>query len=250
MTESFTRWKGRATGAPSGASELLAQGAPTPDMPEAAQREMDAFITGLAATPAGPAAPWWSTGIAPKLMIGALAITAGALLVSRTRLTTQRSQPTQTAVTIAGTPAPRAPALIQTPSAQTPPRFEQPAATPPAVIESPSEAPAVTAPVPTRRASPEVVAVTPDQLAAEVAMLDRARRALERSPRSALIELETHANTFPRGALAAEREFLAIDATLRAGDHEAAQRRGALFLQRYRSSPYVRRVRALLDALH
>jgi hypothetical protein len=216
-------------------------------MPPAAQREMDAFIASL---PNTQPAPWWSAGVAPKLALTALVAVVSATLLSRgivsTRAPAVRAAPVATPVT---PPAPSAPVLrvsAAAPQAEALPRTAPPATTSEPSIRATSADAGTRAGV--RRADPE--AITPDQLAAEVAMLDRARRRLERSPRDALVELETHAGTYPRGALAAEREFLAVDATLRAGDRGAAERRAARFLQRYGDSPYARRVRALLEDTH
>lgn len=63
-------------------------------------------------------------------------------------------------------------------------------------------------------------------LAAERALVDRARTALTRGQATAALEaLDAHAKSFPRGRLAEEREALAVDALVRAGRAaEAASR--------------------------
>lgn len=235
MSDTFTRWRSQGADAPDGAAEVLASGSKTPEMPEEARRQMDAYITSIAAT---PALPWWSGSIAPKLVAVALTVSVGALWLNRSARVVPAPRPTMTAPT---SPTPTVAPPVE---AQPSPRVvTAPPASPPASPTPPAIAPS--APTP-RRAAPEIVAVTPDQLAEEVAQLDRARRVLESDPRQALRALDAHARSWPQGALAAEREFLAVDALLRANDREAAQRRGAQFLRRYGDSPYVRRVRALL----
>jgi hypothetical protein len=235
MSDTFTRWRSQGASAPDGAADVLAAGAKTPEMPDEARRQMDAYITSLAAT---PALPWWSGSIAPKLVAVALTVSVGALWLNRSARVVPAPRPTMSAPVLA------APTIA--PPAHEPPSprlVVAPPASPP--LSPPPPPVASSAPAP-RRAAPEIVAVTPDQLAEEVAQLDRARRALESDPRQALRALDSHARSWPQGALAAEREFLAVDALIRANDRAAAQRRGAQFLRRYGDSPYVRRVRALL----
>ena len=53
-----------------------------------------------------------------------------------------------------------------------------------------------------------------DSLAREVPLIDEGRADLATAPSRALAVLETHRREFPHGQLAAEREFLAVQALL------------------------------------
>ena len=66
------------------------------------------------------------------------------------------------------------------------------------------------------RAAPVAVetAKPTDSLAREVPLIDEGRATLATAPSRALAALETHRREFPHGQLAAEREFLAVQALL------------------------------------
>jgi hypothetical protein len=134
------------------------------------------------------------------------------------------------------------------PSALTPPAPETPARAlaPPApaadspvdppVIVQPSVArptePAPSAPRSRRSPPPARAANKPD----EATLLARAQAALAADPRTALALSREHQRRFPRGALAEEREVIAIDALKRLGRTSAADARAAAFERRYRGS--------------
>jgi hypothetical protein len=82
---------------------------------------------------------------------------------------------------------------------------------------------------------------------AELALLDRAQRALERDPATALALSEQHARDYPHGLFAQEREVLAIEALLKLRQRAAAVTRAEDFVKHFADSPHARRVRALLD---
>jgi hypothetical protein len=74
-------------------------------------------------------------------------------------------------------------------------------------------------------------------LRAERAALDVARTALARGqPSAALHSLETHAQRFPRGQLAEERESLAVQALVAQGEFGAARERAVRFGTRFPNS--------------
>jgi outer membrane protein assembly factor BamD (BamD/ComL family) len=74
-------------------------------------------------------------------------------------------------------------------------------------------------------------------LAAETALLERARAALSRGwTDSALEALDQHRTRFPKGELAEEREALSVLALDRAGRTEEAQRRAEEFSKAFPSS--------------
>lgn len=82
-------------------------------------------------------------------------------------------------------------------------------------------------------------------LAAELALVEAATAALENGqPTRALDLAREHARRFPAGALAPERERVAIAALCDLGRVEAAKRRAERFYARHRNSPLVPAVRA------
>jgi hypothetical protein len=72
--------------------------------------------------------------------------------------------------------------------------------------------------------------------ARETALLEPARAALQSDPAEALKLTRRHRARFPRGALAQEREVIAIEALERLGRKAAARARAAEFERRYRGS--------------
>lgn len=86
------------------------------------------------------------------------------------------------------------------------------------------------------------------RLAAEVAVLDRARAALRRGDTAAaLTALEAHRRAFADGALVAEADAVRIEALVQAGQRAAAAEHARMFLARYPGSPLARRVRSLVE---
>jgi hypothetical protein len=69
-------------------------------------------------------------------------------------------------------------------------------------------------------------------LAAEVALLGRARSVLALDPSSALALADLHRKDFATGQLGTERELIAIDALVRLGRRDAAERRANPLLER------------------
>ncbi len=76
----------------------------------------------------------------------------------------------------------------------------------------------------------------------ETALLDQARDSLERDPRRALALTEEHRRRFPSGALAQEREVIAIEALSRLGQTAEAKNRGSDFARRYPGSAHQQKV--------
>jgi hypothetical protein len=84
-------------------------------------------------------------------------------------------------------------------------------------------------------------------LAAERRLLDAARAALVAGdPKAGLDKLASHAQQFPRGALAEEREALSVDALVAAGRYDDAKRRGEVFHARFPGSLFAASVAAAL----
>jgi hypothetical protein len=80
----------------------------------------------------------------------------------------------------------------------------------------------------------------------ELALLARAQAALASDPATALSLVNDHQARFTRGALAQEREVVAIDALLRLGRRSEALGRAVRFNQQFPGSVHARRIDVLL----
>lgn len=85
-----------------------------------------------------------------------------------------------------------------------------------------------------------------DGLNREIALIDVARADVEPAPARALGALDRHRREFPRGQLAAEREFLAIEALRHLNRIDEARRRADALRIDYPSSSYAARAARLL----
>lgn len=96
----------------------------------------------------------------------------------------------------------------------------------------------------------EPIPKLPGDLAAERVLLDEARAAIAdgRSDRS-LRAIGKHAEAFPHGLLAEEREALAIRALVMAGRPESARARGDRFRAQYPNSVMLRAVETSLESI-
>ena len=134
-------------------------------------------------------------------------------------------------------------------------RARQPRLEPLAAAE-PARAPAAPAARPIRRHATEARVAAPpapaetaspnDMLAREVPLIDAGRSELATSPSRALATLETHRREFPRGQLAAEREFLAVQALVQMNRVADARKRADELATRYPTSSYAARATRLL----
>jgi hypothetical protein len=109
----------------------------------------------------------------------------------------------------------------------------------PAPVAAPLPVPApVAAPVLRAPARPLAEADVRDrELAAERALIETARTAAQRGAGQATLEaLAAHAERFPRGRLAEERESLWVEALVEAGRYPEARQRAARFHARFPSS--------------
>ena len=89
--------------------------------------------------------------------------------------------------------------------------------------------------------------VNDDALARETALVDFARDRLTVAPGDSLAALDRHRRSFPHGQLAAEREFLAVEALLRLHRSGDARRRAAVLGSLYPESSYAARAARLVD---
>jgi hypothetical protein len=94
--------------------------------------------------------------------------------------------------------------------------------------------------------APEAVAASEDELALEVRWLDQARALLAGDPAAALARADAHAQRFAAGALAAERELIAVDALQRLGRAPQARKRADALLARNPGSLYRGRLQRVL----
>lgn len=109
----------------------------------------------------------------------------------------------------------------------------------------PVEAPPLETPPP-----PPAPSIDTRRLAAEVAVLDRARGALRKGDTTAaLTALDEHRREFSDGALVAEAEFVRIETLIQRGEAATARDHARAFLTRFPQSPLGRRVRSLIDRL-
>jgi hypothetical protein len=110
--------------------------------------------------------------------------------------------------------------------------------------------PSAPRPVATAAKSIAAPADTGQQLAAESALLDVARRGLAAGePDRALDAVGRHASQFPHGLLAEEREALAIKALVLAGRADEARTRAAAFREHFPGSMFLRSIDASLGTI-
>jgi outer membrane protein assembly factor BamD (BamD/ComL family) len=112
----------------------------------------------------------------------------------------------------------------------------------PAAAPTPASAPEAVSPAPPAREAPV--------LETEIALLQRARRALAtHDPVRALAALDRHRRRWPAGELLQEREVLSIQALILANDRDDARRRADRFLAHFPASTLAATVLQLRRAL-
>jgi hypothetical protein len=201
-----------------------------------------AAVGGIGETPApdpvpGPAVPpdpSAAASAASGSTVAAKAIGVGAavaILVGGAWLLTRPDPVTKTAPSVAA-PVQQSPASRIEPSV---------AAEPPApAAEPPPAAPESAAP----KASPPASEAAREKASgpSESALLAQAQAALRTDPARALALTREHKRRFPKGALAQEREVIAIQALNRMGDGESARKRAKDFENSYPGSAHRRKV--------
>ncbi len=85
-------------------------------------------------------------------------------------------------------------------------------------------------------------------LAAEVALIDRARTLARSSPGESMTALDEYARTFPRGALHDEAAVVRVEALLAAGRRADAERAAQPYLRDRPNTPIARRMTDLLGS--
>jgi hypothetical protein len=118
-----------------------------------------------------------------------------------------------------------------------------------ATVEVVSALDSAPSPPPTPAVSRDAISSQSD-LKAERALLDKARAALGRGDDDVCLAIvKTHADTFPRGHLAEEREGLAIKALVNLGRAAEARQRGARFRAHYPRSLLLPAVESALGSI-
>lgn len=183
-----------------------------------------------------------ATGVKLKLLTGvALAVLAGGSFQAGRVF--ERARAT----------APSAPVVTERPRPLAEPRVDVPPP-PPAPVDAPAAPAAPVMPTPSSRPrAPEHRPAAPTPAAAsldeELGLLESAYGALQRGDAAAALALaQGHAGRFPEGALAQEREVLAIDALMRLGRRSEAETRARTFQARYPTSTHWVRIQGLLSA--
>jgi len=109
---------------------------------------------------------------------------------------------------------------------------------PSAEVERPASGARASAPQKPAVGSTASAMRAPNAAQAEASLLEQARAALGSSPAQALRLAQQHAQQFPRGLLAQEREVIAISALRRLGRTAEAEARAARFDARYPHSAH------------
>lgn len=151
---------------------------------------------------------------------------------------------TGTGAAVHATLAPATPAVAPVASVAPPPRATLTAvpasATASVPVVTPHDLPSIAPaplPAPKPSAAPSASNAPDVDLAAERALVDRARSALSAGqPAAAIDAVDAHAARFPTGRLAEEREALAVQALARSGNTAAAKRRADAFRKAYPNS--------------
>ncbi|MEM9073534.1 MAG: hypothetical protein AAGE52_33900 [Myxococcota bacterium] len=144
-------------------------------------------------------------------------------------------------------PAARVPRRRRTPVARRDDRNEEPAMEESTAMEEPTAVEGSTAMEdPTAMDPTETENASDPQGPTELALLDRARALLRRSPGDALQLANAHQASFPRGSFAEERELIAVEALVRLGRRPDAEARSQRFRRRWPSSVHASRISAIL----
>jgi hypothetical protein len=200
--------------------------------PEAFHRSRRRLLT-AAALPAAAGTFLWVQHAALGAVLG-LAVTVTATVIPRAFAPERASS----AMTSNTAPAPTAP--LAEPASITTSEPLNPTPAPPRSEPEPAPAPLVSN-------GPAPVESPAERLAREAKLLERARTSLRSSPGQALAILTDHERSFPDGALGPEREILAVDALVRLGRRNEAERRGRALTARFAGSLYEERLQRILS---
>jgi len=238
--------------------DLLVSASAPPPLPPALNAQLSEFAATLAAqgvlAKIGGLSLWqkWllfaggtSKAVALLSLVGALGV--GAYAAHRSSAPSSHAGPRDAAAPVhASEPRPRTLASAPASPAGSPPLAPSSAALGISAAERPrpSASPARDAEL----APPSAVASSNESsIVAEAKLLSTARSFLDDSPALSLAVTEQHRLRYPIGQLSAEREFVAIEALLRLGRRQEAERRAAPLLAAGQDGLYTRRLRRLLS---
>ncbi len=189
------------------------------------------------------AASLFSTTLAKVTIVATIAVigAAGYVAARAPTSTTATATATATATTATTATAPIVATPIETAPVET------------ASVAPASVAPAPVAPAPAKDhvgARPATSAAVAEELtrtlAAEVALVDRARTLARSSPGEAMTALDEYARTFPGGTLRDEAAVVRVEALLAAGHRADAERTAQPYLRDRPNTPIARRMTDLL----
>ena len=227
---------------PSVQTEILLRGARRPQAPAAHDLErLGAAVDAIARGPVAAPTSWLRLGVAA---VFAFAIVGGGTFVWALH---QRNAERVAAEAAAHEQIPHNP----TPTATSKPLASADVKRAVPVPARPSrrhvaEARVAAAPLPAPVEAPKLN----DSLAREVPLIDAGRAELATAPSRALALLETHRREFPHGQLAAEREFLAVQALLQMNHTAEAKKRADDLETHYPTSSYAARAVRLIEDAH
>jgi len=217
--------------APEELRELLRRG--RQDLPGRAELgRLEAKLLPIFAAPAG-AAPAPSAGSEVAAASSGAKLAAGALVVAA--LIGGGAY-----VALRGSSHPSSPLPVQPKESTSQPELQPQPLAPTAA----PAAPAVNEPAaPVEPSEPRPARTAPSAAGPnEVQLLEQARTALGSDPGRALALAQEHKRRFPKGALAQEREVIAIEALARLGDSDQARKRAKEFEDHYPNSAHRRKV--------
>ena len=232
-----TRWRDDPTGHTPG-TEMLLRGARRPQAPGAHDlQRLGAAVEAMSRRPAPASVSWLRLGMAAVV---AFAIVGGgtfvwALHTRNVKRLAAATEGEQAAREVAPAHQPTLQPLAEAEPVRAP---VAPAARP--IRRHATEA-RVAAPAPAETVSPN------DMLAREVPLIDAGRSELATAPSRALATLETHRREFPHGQLAAEREFLAVQALVQMNRIADANKRAHELSTHYPTSSYAARAARLIE---
>jgi hypothetical protein len=232
------RWRDSGD-APADLRTMFAAGRPTREMPDVARRRMARSLLGPIAGFVA-LATWKSIAVAAVLGVAA---TAG--VVATVHLVATESALTEAPASVVPS-RPAKPPAIPTESTFVPAPLSLPTATATPTATPTFSSPRSTAPIaasPTTSA-PSSSSSSSDTLSSELALLDLARERYEAHPEDTLAVLGEHAQRFPTGKLALERELLALDALKKLGRTSEEHARADKLLPSVRGTLFESRVRA------
>jgi hypothetical protein len=234
-----TRWRDE----PSGPTQMLLRGARRPQAPGAHELErLGAAVDAIARAPVAPSPSWVRLGIAGVI---AFLIVGGGTFVWALHARDVKRRAAADAIRAQITRAQTERALAEAPA---PPKL-QPPPEPAARNGRPGRRHAVETKLAaaTPAAPVEAAARPTDTLAREVPLIDAGRSELATAPSRALASLEMHRREFPHGQLAAEREFLAVQALLQMNHLADAKKRAQELAAHYPASSYAARAERLIE---